>query len=317
MLAYLSSYLPGAAYLSSYLPGAEEPSALDKRVDAIFKAKEWERQLKREIKARDGDISKIRADEAKLQKEIHAEASKGNVGSVQVLAKSVVRLRKTTQRMEMTKVKMQGVLWQLSTSVATVGATGALRRTTDCIRDMNSIARISEVGGTIQEMRREMQKCADAEDSIEEAMQCEGEEEETAEEVQRVLEEMALEKMGPLSALCAVPPAKKAGAPAAVAPRRMLVAAGGCPQPARRPAAAAQVPAPAPEAPSASEVPASVPAPEAPAASEALVPSSEQALFPPPSAPPAWEVLPAASDKDTDLLDRAAKLGGRSEDTDR
>merc|ERR1719203_2260627 len=98
-------------------------------------------------------------------------------------------------------------------------------------------------------MQAEMAKCAEADDKIEAAFQEEGEEDAAAIEVQKVLEEMALEKMGPLAAAAAVPTALAPAAPAAasVPPSRQLIAEGVEAAP-PRPAAAPQAPAAAPPA---------------------------------------------------------------------
>ncbi|CAE8618936.1 unnamed protein product, partial [Polarella glacialis] len=168
-------------------------------INTKLQAKEWQWQLKTEVKTLDREIKKIQVDEAKLQREIHDQAEKGNVDAVQMLARSVVRSRKAVQRLEKTKASMHAVNLQLTTSIATMSTTSSIRLSADIMRKMNGIARIPEVSGTMEAMRREMARCAEAEDAIEDALRDESEEVEASSEVQKLLEEMALDQMGPLA----------------------------------------------------------------------------------------------------------------------
>eukprot|EP00444_Apocalathium_aciculiferum_P052527 CAMPEP_0183518156 /NCGR_PEP_ID=MMETSP0371-20130417/15339_1 /TAXON_ID=268820 /ORGANISM="Peridinium aciculiferum, Strain PAER-2" /LENGTH=312 /DNA_ID=CAMNT_0025716175 /DNA_START=67 /DNA_END=1000 /DNA_ORIENTATION=+ len=214
--------------------------------DAKLKAKEWQWQLKTEMKHLDKEIKKIQQDEARLQREIHVQAEKGNIETVQMMAKQVVRSRKAVKRLETTKATMHGVCLQLTTSIATMTTSASLRLSADVMRQMNSIAKMSETSATMEQMRVEMAKCADAEDEMSEALKVEGEDDLAADEVQKVLEEMALAKMGPLANKPLVAPVvaapAQASAPAPVAPTRQLIGVGAEPTPAPRPQPAAQQP---------------------------------------------------------------------------
>jgi len=292
--------------------------------DAKMKAKEWQWQLKTELKHLDKEIKKIEVDEARLRKEITAQAAKNNVDTVQMMARSIVKSQKTVQRLERTKGSMHAVILQLTTSIATMTTTSSLRISADCMRKMNNIAKVSELGVTMEDMRREMSRCAEAEDGIEEHFRDEGEEEAAANEVQRVLEEMALEKMGPLASTAAVapavaaPPAVEPAAPVAVQPQpqRIAVAEGGVPMPAQAAVAPAPVPAPA-QAPA--------PAPAAATSSgytAGLVPSTAashgyagaqpaapaSALAPVPAPAPAAAPTPSAGGLDDDDLMRRLQM---------
>eukprot|EP00927_Polykrikos_kofoidii_P076914 TRINITY_DN73929_c0_g1_i1.p1 TRINITY_DN73929_c0_g1~~TRINITY_DN73929_c0_g1_i1.p1 ORF type:complete len:307 (-),score=98.45 TRINITY_DN73929_c0_g1_i1:222-1142(-) len=295
--------------------------------DAKMKAKEWQWKLKMEVKHLDKEIKKIEADEGKIRREIQAQAQKGNVPSVQLLAKSIVKSRKAVQRLERTKASMHAVVLQLTTSIATMSTTQSLRISADCMKNMNALSRLPELGGTMEAMRKEMARCAEAEDGIEELFHDEDEAVEAATEVQRVLEEMALDMMGPL-ARAAVPAAPQpvVEEPPAVAqpPQRQLVAESAMPAfaPPARPQAAAPAAKPAPtESPVQPEAPppaSATPPPAAPTASPPTAPTA-----PPPAAPaekPAAQppVYPAASspppekgaitEEDEDLLKRLQRL---------
>lgn len=226
-----------------------------------LKAKEWQYEIGREAKRLDKEVQKLKHEELKLQGKIKEEAAKGNVHAVQLLAKSVVRTRKAAQRMEKTKPLMENVKLQLTTSMASASTTYAFSLSADIVRQMNAIARIPEAGGTIEEMRRQMAMAADAEDAIEAALVEEGEEQEAALEVQKVLEEMSLDKMGPLADLriAQVAPAAQAPQLPVSAPRQAIAVGEEQVAPAHAKAVATSQAAPEP---SATPVPTEAPAAE-------------------------------------------------------
>mmetsp|Transcript_64505 Transcript_64505/g.154045 ORF Transcript_64505/g.154045 Transcript_64505/m.154045 type:complete len:294 (-) Transcript_64505:143-1024(-) len=253
---------------------------------AKFKAKEWQWQLKTEAKHLEKEIQKIQKGEQKLRKEIEMQAEKGNVDSVQMLAKQIVRSQKAVKRLEKTKASMHAVDLQLATSIATMTTTSSLKVSADVMANMNKICGVSEVGATMEQMRTEMARVAEAEDSVEQALQNEDEDYDAAMEVQKVLEGMALAKMGPLSVSTAPEkvPAQKTAAEEAppVAqpspPQKQLVAVG--------------------ETESAPSSGPSRQQPQQPAAQQPQPPAPQQALQPQqPSSlgqPPAENLQPAA-----------------------
>mmetsp|Transcript_9264 Transcript_9264/g.17049 ORF Transcript_9264/g.17049 Transcript_9264/m.17049 type:complete len:301 (-) Transcript_9264:306-1208(-) len=246
-----------------------KPSVFDMKL----KAKEWQWELAREAKHLDKEIQSIQKNEVKLQEEIRKQAEKNNVESVQILAKSVVKTRKAVQRLEKTKASMEAVKLQLTTHMASVSTSASIRLSSDIMRKMNGIARIDGISETMKEMQQEMAKCADAEESIEEALREDGEEYEAATEVQKVLEEMALDQMGPLARNMPAP-AKAAEvpqpAPAKEAPQKQAVAVGEVAEPVKPASHAPQTQAPPPPPPppaagyAGAPAPAPVPAPPAP-----------------------------------------------------
>lgn len=293
--------------------------------DAKMKAKEWQWKLKMEVKHLEKEIKKIEADENKIRKEIQAQAQKGNVPSVQLLAKSIVKSRKAVQRLERTKASMYAVVLQLTTSIATMSTTQSLRISADCMKKMNSLSRIPELGGTMEAMRKEMARCAEAEDGIEELFHDEDEAVEAATEVQRVLEEMALDMMGPLARQSSVPAAAQpvVEEPPAVAqpPQRQLVAESA--MPAFAPPARPQAPAPAAKpAPTESHVQPEAPPPASaappPAAPTAPAPTAPTPAAPaePPAAQPPVDLAASSpppepgeiTEEDEDLLKRLQRL---------
>lgn len=205
-----------------------------KMINAKMKAKEWQWELKSEAKNMDKEIKKIQQAELKLQKEIKAQAEKNNVSTVQQLARSLIRSRSAVKRLEKTKANLFAVDMQLTTAIATMSTTSSLQVSADLLAKMNKIANTEGVGASMEAMRREMAKMGEAEDMVEDALRDSDEEEETAAEMQKVLEEMALdvETFGVMARLPAVdvPQAPQAEAVQAP-PKKEAVLEGGAPAP--------------------------------------------------------------------------------------
>jgi len=222
-----------------------------KIINAKMKAKEWQWELKSEAKNMDKEIKKIQQQEQKLQKEIMAQAAKNNVSTVQQLTRQVVRSRGAVKRLEKTKANLFAVDLQLTTSIATMSTTSSLAISADILARMNKIANTDGVGQSMEAMRREMAKMGEAEDAMEEAMRDSDEEEEAAVEMQKVMEEMALDiaQFGPLAAKqTAVPQAQEPEQEQAKAPpAKQAVMEGGAPapKPQVQPAPVIQPPPPA------------------------------------------------------------------------
>jgi len=258
------------------------------------KAKEWQYELAREAKQLDKEIGKLQKNEKSLQAKIREQAEKGNVDSVQMLARTVIQGRRAVQRLEKTKMSMEAVKLQLTTSIASMGTAHSIKLSAEIMKKMNGIARIPEVGKNMDEMRRQMAMCADAEDSIEEALKLPGEESEADTEVQRILEEMALDQMGPLARAAsstpqqspplAAPPAAQRQ-PIAVGAEEGYAAAAAAPAPVSAPVVPPAAPATAavqPPAATPQDVHApTVPAQSAPSASSS--PATNQPLAPAPA----------------------------------
>lgn len=289
----------------------------DKLVTAKLKAKEWQWELKTEAKHLDKEIKKIQVEEGKLRKEIEAQAAKGNVQTVQLLAKQIVQSRKAVNRLEKTKASMHAVNLQLQTSIATMSTTSSLKISADIMARMNKIAGTEEVGSSMEKMKMEMARMADAEDAVEDALRDSDEEEEAAVEMQKVLDEMALDQMGPLAqasaAALAAQPAAAAEqplpeTPTLVPPQRVAVPAGACAEP-ERPAAPLKAPTAQPAAAVPGELGAApAVAPERPA-DLPKAPSNPPAAAPPESLAPAAAPVLAADTAPT----QASTAGGGAE----
>lgn len=174
--------------------GQGKPSLMDQKM----KVKEWQWQLKQEEKQLNKETEKLRKAEVKIQEQIRAKAEVNDIQAVQGLAEQVVRTRTAIQRLEKTKIQMHGLSLQLDTTAASMSTTANINLSADIMSKMNAIAGVPEVAKSMERMRAEMAKSADAEATINSAIKVDGEEVAAAAEVQKVLDDMALDHMGPV-----------------------------------------------------------------------------------------------------------------------
>ena len=90
-----------------------------KKTDAMAQAKEWKRNLQKEMRRMDRDITDIKRAEQRSLNECKALAKKGRTNAVKILAKEIVNTRKTVERMYMAKAQLSSVSSTLQTSMCT------------------------------------------------------------------------------------------------------------------------------------------------------------------------------------------------------
>lgn len=87
------------------------------KVDPVDQAKEWKRNLQKEMRRLDRDILNIKREEDKAVKEVKALIKKNQHSAAKILAKQVVQTRRTTERLFTTKAQMNSVCNNLQTSM--------------------------------------------------------------------------------------------------------------------------------------------------------------------------------------------------------
>lgn len=121
-------------------------------------------------------------------------AKKNEVSSVKILAKEVVRSSKAQNRLLETKVQLNSVSMQLQHMTASMRVSGSIGRSTDVMKSMSKLINVKEISDSMQEMSREMAKMGLIDDMVSDAMDsmdAAGIEDETEEEVAKVLHEHA------------------------------------------------------------------------------------------------------------------------------
>jgi len=191
--------------------------------------RDWQRKLRSEVRGVDRSIRKIEQEEEKIQKEIKAMAKAGgDPKSIQMLAKSLVRSGKGKARLYTSRSIMQSAAAELETTAATMRLSDSMSKSTEVMKQMNSLVRIPEMEESISSMKREMMRAGLIEEMLDEGMEeMDGPEleEEAEAEVDKVLEDLAIDA----SVRMAVtrPQAAEAAPAAAVASHAPAVATGG------------------------------------------------------------------------------------------
>jgi charged multivesicular body protein 3 len=166
----------------------------DARRKTVEQAREWQRQIRGENRQLERDMGRIRQEEAKLKREITQMANKGQLQSVNTLAKQVVKSRKSIARLEQTRCSLNALNLQLTTAIASASASSAMKRSADMMKEMNRLASVPELQRTMQEMRVEMARAEVVDDMMEEFYEESDDEREIDAEVQKVMDELVLDR---------------------------------------------------------------------------------------------------------------------------
>jgi hypothetical protein len=118
--------------------------------------KQWQRELRVEIRRIERDITNLRKENEKLQKDVQALVNRGDTGSAQCVATQLVRGREAVERLEKTKLSMTSAFMALTTQMGTAQNVGALKRSTSAMHHMNGAIRGHEMPKVVKCMQQEM-----------------------------------------------------------------------------------------------------------------------------------------------------------------
>ncbi|GBG67885.1 hypothetical protein CBR_g1004 [Chara braunii] len=159
--------------------------------------REWQRKLRNEQRNIERQIREISRDGVGVQKEIKIAAKRGDMQSAKVLARELVRARKVISRLHENKAQLNSISLKLGESVATARVVGHLQKSTEVMQLVNGLLKAPEIAKTMQEMSKEMMKAGIMEEMVEDTMESvldnDDIEEETEEEVSKLLDELAVE----------------------------------------------------------------------------------------------------------------------------
>lgn len=176
--------------------------APQKKVDPIDQAKEWKREIQKEARSIDKDITKLQREEEKAMKECKKLAKSGHVSSVKILAKQVVQTRKSIERMYLAKAQLNSVTMQLQTSVSMLKMTNCISKSTEIMTAMNQLVKLPEISQTMREMAREMAKAGLVQELVDDtlsSMEPEGLESDVDIEVEKIIQQLTNETLAPAS----------------------------------------------------------------------------------------------------------------------
>lgn len=119
-------------------------------------AKQWQRELNSEARKIDRQISKIQVEERKAIAAAKQAAKKNDTVAVRMLSKDIIRSRHATRRMYTARTQMNSVGMQLQQQVSQLKLAGSMQKSTDVMRQMNSLTNVREVQQVMMAMSKEM-----------------------------------------------------------------------------------------------------------------------------------------------------------------
>lgn len=160
--------------------------------------KKWKQQMRSESRKVDRQIRGIQREEEKVRRSIKDAAKRNDTATCKMLAKEVVRSRKVQTRLHTSKAQMNSVVMQMENQLAQHKVTGHVQKSTEVMKMMNKLMKVSEISETMQAMQKEMCKANVIEEMVDDAMDMlddDADEDAADEEVERVMTEIAADTM--------------------------------------------------------------------------------------------------------------------------
>ncbi|KAL4426121.1 hypothetical protein ABPG77_002707 [Micractinium sp. CCAP 211/92] len=184
--------------------GAALLSLFKKQEDPKELVRKWQRQIRTEIRGVERQMMDVQREQKKAEKLIKEAAKRNDMVSCKILAKEVVNMRRTVGKLAMNKATFLSLSNQMTEQLAMTRVAGALTKSGEVMKLVNSLMRVPQLSRTMAEMSREMAKAgiidemmSDAMDSV---MDSDDLEEETEEQVDKILLEVAGETLAQMAA---------------------------------------------------------------------------------------------------------------------
>nr|CAG4652204.1 EOG090X0EF4 [Triops cancriformis] len=180
---------------------------------------EWCSKLRKEQSQLERQIRSIQREEAKVAHSLKEAAKKGDKAVCLILAKEILRARKTVNKIHASKAHINSVSLQMKNQLATLRVAGSLQKSTEVMKSMQALIKLPEVAATMRELSKEMMKAGIIDEMLDDTMQgfedTEELEEAAQEEVDKVLWEITAGQLGKApAAVTDSLPAQPAGAAA-------------------------------------------------------------------------------------------------------
>ncbi|XP_025993462.1 charged multivesicular body protein 3 [Solenopsis invicta] len=161
---------------------------------------EWTHKLRKEGYQLDRQVRAIQREEDKVKRSLKEAAKKGDKDVCKILAKEIIRARKSCNKIYTSKAHLNSVSLQMKNQLATIRVAGSVSKSTEVMQAMQSLVRVPEVAATMREMSKEMMKAGIIEEMLDETMDSiedsEDMEDEADEEVDKILWEVTAGQLG-------------------------------------------------------------------------------------------------------------------------
>lgn len=159
--------------------------------------KQHQRSLTKASRELDRERTKLEAQEKKLIIEIKKSAKNGQHNAAKIQAKDLVRTRRYVHNFYQMRTQLQAVGLKIQTLKSTAQMTEALKGVTKAMASMNKKVQLPGIQKIMMDFTRESEmmdmKQEMLEDTVEDVMEFDGEEEETDEVLQKVLDEIGVD----------------------------------------------------------------------------------------------------------------------------
>ncbi|XP_066576277.1 E3 ubiquitin-protein ligase RNF103 isoform X2 [Amia ocellicauda] len=187
----------------------------------LVQVNEWSLKIRKEMRVIDRQIRDIQREEEKVKRSIKDAAKKGQRDVCVILAKEMIQSKRAVNKLYSSKAQMNSVLLSMKNQLSVLRVAGALQKSTEVMKAMQSLVKIPEIQATMRDLSKEMMKAGIIEEMMEDTFESmeDGEEmEEAAEaEVDRILYEITAGALGkaPSKVTDALPEMEPVGAAAA------------------------------------------------------------------------------------------------------
>lgn len=162
--------------------------------------REWSSKMRKEGRVLDRQIRGIQREEEKVKRTLKQAAKKNEMDVCKILAKEIVQSRKAIGRIYSAKANISSIEMTMKNQAAMVRVSGAMEKSTEVMKAMQSLVKIPEIQQTMQELSKEMMKAGIMEEMMEDTFEsvAGGEEEDEAaqEEIDKVLFEITAGALG-------------------------------------------------------------------------------------------------------------------------
>ncbi|KAG5475903.1 hypothetical protein CUR178_03617 [Leishmania enriettii] len=162
------------------------------------KVRKYKRCLERTCRDLDRERSKLTVQERKTLMEMKKMAKQDQVDAVRIMARDLVRTRRYNQKMYRMRTQIQGVSLRMQTMQSSAQMADAMKGVTKAMRSMNRKMNIPEMQRIMREFEKQNEMMGTKEDmmndAVDDVMDDDGmEEEETEQEIQKVMDEAGLD----------------------------------------------------------------------------------------------------------------------------
>merc|ERR1711990_895981 len=173
------------------------------KTDPKKQVNEMSSLLRRETRGIERQIRDIERQQDKTKNMLKQNAKNGDKEACRILARELVNSKKAVSRMYQSKAKVNSVMINMKTQLATIRITGAVEKSTAVMASMSRLIKIPELQKTMTSMSKEMTKMGIIDEMMDDAMSSldpEDIEEAADTEIEKVLYELTEGAIGSMPA---------------------------------------------------------------------------------------------------------------------